>query len=120
VAEIQQNSDTTYRIYDWGRPRPIHVEQALEVLDFELIEPKPVTPVLLEGRDLRRERIATCAYFQTERLTMPAGSRFTGLCDGATYEIWGLLQGAAELRWAGSPLRWPRCNGCCCPPRWRL
>ena len=35
VAEIQQNSDTTYRIYDWGRPRPLHIEQALDVLDFE-------------------------------------------------------------------------------------
>jgi mannose-6-phosphate isomerase len=34
VAEIQQNSDTTYRIYDWGRPRPLHLEQALDVLDF--------------------------------------------------------------------------------------
>ncbi len=42
VAEIQQASDTTYRLYDWGRPgpdgrpRPLHVAQALEVVDFNL------------------------------------------------------------------------------------
>src|SRR5690606_25462817 len=39
VAEIQQNSDTTYRIYDWGRPRPLHIQQALDVIDFNLVEP---------------------------------------------------------------------------------
>lgn len=41
VAEIQQSSDTTYRIYDWGRKdkdgkeRTLHLEQALQVLDFK-------------------------------------------------------------------------------------
>jgi len=40
VAEVQQNSDTTYRLYDYGRldadgsPRPLHLEQALEVADL--------------------------------------------------------------------------------------
>ena len=36
IAEIQQNSDITYRIYDYGRPREIHVEKSLEVIDFDL------------------------------------------------------------------------------------
>jgi len=36
IAEIQQNSDITYRIYDYGRPREIHVEKSLEVIDFGL------------------------------------------------------------------------------------
>jgi len=40
VVEIQQNSDATYRLYDWGRlgddgrPRPLHVDKALEVIDW--------------------------------------------------------------------------------------
>lgn len=40
VCEIQQNSDTTYRLYDWGRvgpdgkPRPLHIEKALDVINF--------------------------------------------------------------------------------------
>jgi mannose-6-phosphate isomerase len=41
LAEIQQNSDTTYRVYDYGRvgvdglPRPLHIQDALNVIDFE-------------------------------------------------------------------------------------
>ena len=36
IAEIQQNSDVTYRVYDYGRPREIHVEKALDVIKFDL------------------------------------------------------------------------------------
>ncbi|WP_300383866.1 type I phosphomannose isomerase catalytic subunit [Clostridium sp.] len=36
IAEIQQNSDITYRVYDYGRPREIHVKKALDVIDFSL------------------------------------------------------------------------------------
>ena len=36
IAEIQQNSDITYRVYDYGRPREIHVEKSLDVIDFDL------------------------------------------------------------------------------------
>ena len=98
VAEIQQNSNTTYRIYDWGRPRPIHVAQALDVLNFELIEPHAVIPLSLEEGDLRREQLATCAYFTTERWTLPAGSTYRGDCDGGSYEIWALLEGAVDFK----------------------
>ncbi|GAB6168327.1 class I mannose-6-phosphate isomerase [Clostridium carnis] len=36
IAEIQQNSDVTYRVYDYGRPREIHVQKALDVTNFDL------------------------------------------------------------------------------------
>ena len=36
IAEIQQNSDVTYRVYDYGRPREIHVKKALDVIDLNL------------------------------------------------------------------------------------
>ncbi len=48
ILEIQQNSDTTYRVYDWGRvgldgqPRQLHVEQSLASIDFEDFEPAPL------------------------------------------------------------------------------
>ena len=50
VAEIQQASDTTYRLFDWnrggvdGRSRPLHIAQALEVIDFERGPIDPVRP----------------------------------------------------------------------------
>lgn len=36
IAEIQQNSDITYRVYDYGRPREIHIKKALDVINFDL------------------------------------------------------------------------------------
>lgn len=35
LIEVQQSSDVTYRLYDWGRPREIHVEKSLDVIDYE-------------------------------------------------------------------------------------
>lgn len=109
VAEIQQNSDTTYRIYDWGRPRPLHIAQALEVLNFAQVEPGPVVPTPLssmgvEGRGLRRELIGQCPYFQTERVLLAAGESYSGVCNGGSFEIWGALSGALELSWGGAPI----------------
>ena len=57
VAEIQQNSDTTYRLYDWGRaaadghPRPLHLQQALDVIDWRVVEPEIARPPLLSAPD---------------------------------------------------------------------
>lgn len=105
VAEIQQNSDTTYRIYDWGRPRPIHVEQALAVLDFSMVEPGPAQPRTLLNEDgLQVEQLAACPYFETDRITLPPDNAFYGLCDGATFELWAVLDGRATIEWSGDPL----------------
>jgi mannose-6-phosphate isomerase len=45
LVEIQQNSDTTYRVFDWnrvdnGRPRQLHVDQALQCIDFNDVRPQ--------------------------------------------------------------------------------
>lgn len=50
LVEIQQNSDTTYRVFDWNRvdesdnPRQLHVEEALQCIDFNDVEPSLVQP----------------------------------------------------------------------------
>jgi mannose-6-phosphate isomerase len=105
VTEIQQNSDTTYRIYDWGRPRPLHLQQSLDVLDFAMIEPGPVKPkMLMEDEGFRVEQLVSCPYFETERLTMPAGHEFYGLCDGDTFEMWAVLTGKATIHSISDPI----------------
>jgi mannose-6-phosphate isomerase len=64
ILEIQQNSDTTYRVYDWGRvgldgkPREMHVEQSMKSIDFNDFEPNvlPSAPgdyVLADCREFR-------------------------------------------------------------------
>ncbi len=104
IAEIQQNSNTTYRVYDWGRvgadgqARPLHVDKALQVIDFQQVEPQIVPPTLLaEGPGLRRELLCRNRYFTTERVTLAAGAEFRGACTGESLEIWGVLEGEATV-----------------------
>jgi mannose-6-phosphate isomerase len=115
LTEIQQNSDTTYRVYDWnrvdadGKPRSLHLEKALVVTNFDQVEPGPYRPQLLsEDGDLRREIITSSAYFVVERLTFKrAGGSFLGQCDGQTMEIWGNMSGQGRVNWSGQPLNLP-------------
>ena len=104
IGEIQQNSNTTYRVYDWnrlgqdGEPRPLHVEKALQVINFDQIEPEVTPPELLEDTaDIERWRLCQNQYFITERLTLSAGSTFAGRCTGETMEILGITQGTASI-----------------------
>ena len=74
LAEIQQNSALTYRIYDWGRvddsgkPRTLHVEKALKVTAFGSAHAGPVHPLACETDGLHRTVHAACRYFAAERL----------------------------------------------------
>ncbi len=52
LYEVQQTSDLTFRIYDYGRPRVLHWEQALAVIDFAQGQPKPVSHPVLRGQVL--------------------------------------------------------------------
>ena len=74
ICEIQQNSDTTYRVYDWGRvgadgkPRELHVEKAVEVLERRK---ETVTdfsaPKILENGNISEYEIAACEYFKVKK-----------------------------------------------------
>ena len=68
VAEIQQHSDITYRIYDYdrvdssGNKRPLHVKKALDVLDFS--DKKPKYPGLeIKNEDIINKYLVLCKYF---------------------------------------------------------
>lgn len=114
VAEIQQNSDATYRVYDWnrlgpdGRLRPLHIEKALEVMDFSQIEPGAYVPQLIEAREgVRREVISRCRHFTVEKVQLVAGAAWAGHCTGDTFEIWGCMEGECAITWAGDPVALP-------------
>lgn len=104
IAEIQQNSNTTYRVYDWnrvganGQPRPLHVDSALDVINFDQVEPTINEPKIIVASDsIRRERLCANEYFVTERITLAEGEVFEGKCDGRSLEIWGVLEGVVVI-----------------------
>jgi mannose-6-phosphate isomerase len=70
VFEVQQNSDVTFRLYDWdrvdlmtGQPRPLQVDQALACIDFTEGPAGPVTPVVEAAAPVRRNRLFQCEHF---------------------------------------------------------
>lgn len=97
IAEIQQSSNTTYRVYDWNRggaARPLHVRQALDVINFEQIEPALPTPeIVFDSGGIKRSVLCRNPYFTIERVNMSSGSEFGGGLNGDTLEIWGIIEG---------------------------
>src|SRR5215469_284628 len=72
LCEIQQHSDVTYRLWDYGRPRELHVEQALPITDTG-VHPGPVAPVpIADGRDL----LVRSRHFVTEAVSLRPGASF--------------------------------------------
>ena len=75
VFEIQENSDVTFRVDDWGhidprtgRPRALQIDQALSAINMAQGEIAPVSPVVEETTPVERERLFECDYFRLWRL----------------------------------------------------
>ena len=90
ILEIQQNSDTTYRVYDWdrvgldGQPRQLHIEQAMASIDFADIEPS-----LRPSGD---GDLVRCAAFLVERRSLAAGTGWSP--DDQRFRIVAVAAGA--------------------------
>ena len=70
IVEIQQNSDTTYRVFDWnrrdetGKPRQLHIDQALQCIDFADCRPELVKP---QGETLVRHELFEVQKWELSR-----------------------------------------------------
>jgi mannose-6-phosphate isomerase len=102
VAEVQQSSDTTFRLYDWnrvgsdGKPRPLHVEQGLDVVDFRR---GPVDPVQPQPADHPWvNRLVACDKFIMDRWDF---DHPTAIGGDNRFHVVCVLQGAVQI--AGDP-----------------
>jgi len=103
LLELQQASDTTYRVHDWnrpgldGRPRALHLEEALEAIDFGLRGPAPFAAPTSGRPGLR------CPWFELERIEFRAGE---GLAlEAGLPRVLACLEGALALE--GGPCLGP-------------
>jgi mannose-6-phosphate isomerase len=76
VFEVQENSDVTFRLYDWdhvdratGKTRPLQVDKALACVDFARGAVSPVAPVVESTQPALRESLLRCAHFDLWRLS---------------------------------------------------
>lgn len=93
IHEIQQNSDTTYRVFDWnrqgldGKPRELHVGESLASIDFNDFEPSMDQPV--------GDNLASCDYFKTDRKSLAAGATIASPRSDQ-FSILSVVSGALE------------------------
>ena len=110
MAEIQQNSDVTFRLYDWnrpgpdGKPRQLHIEQSLESIDWSAGPVAPVVgqplPGLPEG--LTGERLVRCDPFILDRYRLTGQS---DVIEQGRMSIWLVTDGSADLIATEGPYR---------------
>ena len=107
LCEIQQHSDITYRVFDYnrlgadGKPRALHVRQALDVIRFaesaapggNLCHPAPI-----QRGSLTRTPYAACRYFVTERWEF--GERVASATSPEHFDLLILLSGSGEIEFA--------------------
>jgi mannose-6-phosphate isomerase len=106
IAEIQQASNTTFRVFDWnrvdkdGRSRPLHLEQAMEVTNFSL---GPVNPLVGRALDANQsEELVSCEKFKMSRIRLRDPIEMRG--EGR-FRILAVVKG--ELTITGDPSNSP-------------
>lgn len=102
LLEVQQNSNTTYRVYDWGRvgndgnPRELHIDQAFQVINWNDTAPTPSRPVPIEseGKNNWFELIKS-PYFHMTRLDLSQEESL--LSNGESFRILFVSQGTVRI-----------------------
>ena len=107
IVEIQENSNLTYRLYDYdrvdrdGKKRPLHIEKALDVLDYrETQNPRQPMRILKYQKGCASEFLCRCQYFQVERLllnTKAEDPKVSYSADGTSFEVLLCVEGTGQL-----------------------
>ena len=107
IFEIQQNSDTTYRVFDWnrvgldGKPRELHVAQSLASIDFNDFEPKLVETKFAGDASLQKRSLVNDPLFNVEAWKLSSGA--TALLTPKKLQIIAVTTGKVEVK-SGSTL----------------
>ena len=103
LAEIQENSDTTYRFYDWDRNekgRPLHIDQSLRVFSGKRIEHPKVPSLVLHHERYDERFLVACRYFA---LTLSEFvQRVDGFATDGKFQILSIVDGAADILFGAS------------------
>jgi len=101
IFEIQQNSDTTYRVFDWnrvgldGKPRELHVAQSLASIDFNDFEPSLITSKYSRNETFKVRYLVDDPLFRVDACVVKRGQRFH--LRSASVQVLGLLRGRMAI-----------------------
>ena len=102
IFEIQQNSDTTYRVFDWnrtgldGKPRELHIAQSLASIDFNDFEPKLVETKFITDGQVQKRVLVDDPLFNVETWKLNSGAR--GLLKPGKLQIVAVTKGEIEIQ----------------------
>ncbi len=99
LAEIQENSDITYRLYDWGREakgRELHITQSLRVMDCNPIPQNKVDSLVVHTAEFDRRWLVACRYFCSELLQVR--QRTPALKLNGKFQILASIRGDGIVR----------------------
>ena len=103
VAEIQTPSDTTFRVYDWGRRgRALHLEEALACIRFGPPPPEPPPGEAIRVGALLTTPLVTCDHFGIERIEAQEPARLAIVNSGEPV-VWMVLAGAGRIEAPDAP-----------------
>lgn len=114
VAEIQQDSDTTYRLYDWdrvdslGNPRELHIEKALDVINFEESCVVTENSRKLECSDFCMTSLSQNEYFNLDNIKIK--DSYKDMADGSKFHIYFVIEGNGTIEFSKG--REELCPGC--------
>lgn len=106
IAEIQQNSNTTYRVFDYnrtdknGNKRPLHIEKALEVIDFNNCNTKGKLKgfKVKLGENSTKTYLVANEYFSVEKYSL--NGNVNEIADGSKFFTYTCLEGEGEICYA--------------------
>lgn len=98
LCEVQQFSDITYRLYDYGRPRELHLDKALDVIRNHPAAGR-LRPACYESDGVARHCLAVCRHFALERISTAA--EFRGAFDPGRTEVLAFTRGEGEIESGG-------------------
>ncbi len=105
IVETQQQSDTTYRLYDYGRPRPLHLERGLASVKEQVASGKVIrsAPVTINGGKNRRSAMIVAPYFTVDLFELKESHEFSTRdeSDKNSVQILTAIEGCGIVEVAG-------------------
>ncbi len=107
LCEVQEYSDLTYRVYDYGRldahgkPRELHIEKALDVIEFGRPISGKASRIHLPGHGMQNSLLTACRYFAAERwkIAIPVEAH----SDPEHFDLLVILNGSGNFSWESMP-----------------
>jgi mannose-6-phosphate isomerase len=102
IVETQQQSDTTYRLYDYGRPRELHLKQGLAAVKENVKSGKVVHPAPTQLNGNRRAPLIAAPYFSVEMVELKELFEFEAESDKSSVQILVAVEGCGVVEAQGT------------------